>query len=217
VICIYTRTVADAEQTTDPGARERGKLHTRERLRNAAKELFEERGYDHVTVAEIAARAGVSAKTLFQHFRSKEDLLIGELDDVHQDLVRALRERDPSTTPLEAVTGWLLDWPAQRPPDAFDRFIRMVGSRRSVESMRRRLYDEWENAIVGVLADEANEARPAPHTRLVAAQLVAMIRVLTSPEVRAFVERYPPDGRPQAYREAVVDAAAQLARGLRSV
>jgi AcrR family transcriptional regulator len=206
--------MAGTKQHQVPGVRERAKLHTRQRLLGAAKDLFEERGYDNVTIAEIAARAQVSAKTLFQHFRSKEDLLIGELDEVHQDLIRALGRRDLSKTPLEAVTDWLIQWPAQRPPDAFERFVRLVGGGPSVESVRRRLYDEWENAIVVVLADEANEARPTPRTRLIAAQLIALIRVLTSPEQRAFIERYPPQGRQQAYREAVLDAAAQLARGL---
>jgi AcrR family transcriptional regulator len=196
------------------GAREQGKLRTRRRLRDAAKGLFEERGYDDVTVAEIAARAGVSPKTLFQHFGSKEELLIAELDDVHRELVRSLRERDLSKTPLQTVTEWLIEWAAQRPPDAFDRFVRMVGSGPSVQSMRRRLYEEWENALVTVLADEANEARATPQTRLTAAQLVAMIRVLTSPEQRALIERHPTELRQQAYREAVLDAAEHLARGL---
>jgi AcrR family transcriptional regulator len=196
------------------GVREQGKLQTRLRLRVAAKELFEERGYDDVTVAEIAARARVSRKTLFQHFGSKEELLMAELDAVHEDLLDTLRERDLSQTPLEAVTAWLIEWAARRPSDAFERFVRMVGSGPSVEAMRRRLYEDWENALAAVLADEANEARATPRTRLTAAQLVAMIRVLTSPEQRALIERYPPERRPQAYREAVLDAAAHLAGGL---
>lgn len=199
-----------------PGPREQSKLRTRETLRTAAKELFEERGYDDVTVAEVAARAGVSAKTLFQHFRSKEDLLISELDEIHADLVRTLRQRDRSKSPLDAVTQWLLDWEAQRPSDVYDRFLRMIGTGPSVESMRRRLYDEWENAIVTLLADEANEARPTPRTRMIAAELIAMIRVIISPEVRAFVERNPPDERKQAYEAWVSEASALLAHGLDS-
>jgi AcrR family transcriptional regulator len=196
------------------GVREQGKLQTRQRLRDAAKALFEERGYDDVTVAEIAARAEVSPKTLFQHFGSKEELLVAELGEVHDELVRVLRDRDRSKTPLEAVAEWLIDWAARRPPDAFDRFVRMVGTGPSVEAMRRRLYEEWENAVVAVLADEANEARATPQTRLTAAQLIAMIRVLTSPEQRALIERHPPELHPQAYRDAVLEAAAHLARGL---
>jgi AcrR family transcriptional regulator len=198
------------------GVREREKRRTHENLRVAARELFEERGYDDVTVAEIAERAQVSVKTLFQHFPSKEELLITELDAVHEELIRALSRRDRSMTPLEAVTAWLIEWESERPSDGFERFMRMVGSGPSVEAMRRRLYDEWENRVVVILADEANEARPTPRTRLLAAQLIAMIRVLSSPEAREFVERYPPDQRKEAHEACMREAAALLAGGLDS-
>ncbi len=196
------------------GVRERGKLDTRRKLRDAARDLTEERGYEDVTVAEIAARAGVSVKTLFQHFGSKEELLVAELAEIHEQMLDAVRGRDSSETPLRAVTNWLIEWDSARPSDGFDRFVRMVEGGPLIESLRRRLYDDWENALVEVLADEANEARPSPHTRLVAAQLIAMIRVLTSPESRALIERYPLELRRQAYDEAVWSASDQLANGL---
>jgi AcrR family transcriptional regulator len=196
------------------GARALRKRDTRERLVAAATERFEDQGYDTVTVAEVAAAAGVSVKTLFQHFPSKEDLLIAGLAEIHEDMLAAVRARDRRTTPLQAITAWMLDWESVRPPDGFDRFIRMVGTGPSVESMRRHLYDDWENALVAVLADEANEARPTPRTRLVAAQLISMIRVLSSPEVRALLERCPPEERMNAHAACVNEAAELLANGL---
>jgi AcrR family transcriptional regulator len=196
------------------GVRERRKLQTRERLLKVAKERFERDGYDNVTVAEIAADAGVTAKTLFQHFASKEDLLMADLGGVHAEMIGALRERERGTTALQAVAAWLLDWEARRPADGYDRFIRMVGTGPGVESMRCRLYDQWEGAVVEVLADEANEARPNPQTRMVAAQLIAMIRVLTSPEVSASLERYPPEERRQAFMDFTREATETLAHGL---
>jgi AcrR family transcriptional regulator len=206
--------VASVERPEGLGVRERRKLGTRRKLLRAAKDRFEEHGYHNVTVAEIAADAGVSVKTLFQHFRSKEDLLLAELAEIHDDMIAAVRARDRGKTPLQAVTDWIVDWESRRPPDGFDRFVRMVGTGPSVESMRRRLYDDWENALVAVLADEANEARPTPQTRLIAAQLISMIRVLTSPEVRALLERYPPEERMRAHEAWVLEAAALLAGGL---
>src|SRR5436190_24026647 len=97
--------------TTAPasfGVRGQRRQLVREALLETAKELFAERGYDNVTVAEIAARAGVSVKTLFQHFRSKEDLLLAELDAVHERLLTALRERDPGRTPVDALKEWMV-------------------------------------------------------------------------------------------------------------
>jgi AcrR family transcriptional regulator len=206
--------MSTSDRDVSIGPRALGKLETRQRLRDAARELTEERGYNAVTVAEIASRAGVSVKTLFQHFGSKEELLVAELAEIHDQMIEAVRTRDPSKTPLRAVTDWLIDWNAHRPSDSFDRFMRMVGGGPTVESLRRRLYDDWENTLVDVLADEANEARPTPRTRLIAAQLIAMIRVLTSPESQALLERYPLDERSQAFEESVTDASKQLARGL---
>lgn len=206
--------MAGSEETAALGLRERKKLQTRDRLLGAARERFEEHGYDNVTVAEIAADAGVSVKTLFQHFDSKEALLLAELDEVHAEMIEAVRGRAQGETPLEAVTAWLLEWEAQRPPDGFDRFMRMVGSGPAVESMRRRLYDEWETALVAVLADEANEARPNPRTRFVAAQLITMIRVLTSPEVTAALERFPAAERQAAHMAWTREAADMIARGI---
>jgi AcrR family transcriptional regulator len=198
----------------EPGVRERRKRDTRERLQHAATTRFEEDGYDDVTVAQIAADAGVSVKTLFQHFPAKEDLLLAGLAEIHSDMIAAVRARDPATTPLQAVTAWLVEFESRRPADGFDRFVRMVGTGPSVEGMRRRLYDEWENALVDVLADEANEARPTPRTRLIAAQLIGMIRVLSSPEVRALLERLPPEDRGEAHQAWTLEAASLLADGL---
>jgi AcrR family transcriptional regulator len=194
--------------------RQRRKRDTRERLLAAATARFEEDGYDHVTVAEIAGDADVSVKTLFQHFPAKEDLLLAGLAQIHDEMIATLRARDPAQSPLQAVTDWILDWERRRPPDGFDRFVRMVGTGPSVEAMRRRLYDDWENALVVVLADEANEARPTPRTRLIAAQLIGMIRVFSSPEVRELLQRHPPQERMAAHQAWVLEAAELLAGGL---
>jgi AcrR family transcriptional regulator len=195
-----------------PGIREQRKRLIREELLHSAQELFRERGYDNVTVAEIAAGAGVSVKTLFQHFRSKEDLLLSELDAVHARLLTALRTRDREQSLVEAVTQWLLSERTDDRPDGLERWHRSVGTSQAVAAMRRRLYEEWENGIVRVLADEANEARPTPRTRLIAAQLVCLVRVISSPEVREFVNQHPLEDRPAVY-EAWIGEAAQLLNG----
>jgi AcrR family transcriptional regulator len=203
-----------ASGETPLGIRAKRKQATRDELLQTASELFAQRGYDNVTVAEIAAGAGVSVKTLFQHFRSKEDLLLAELDQTHERLLTALRERDPDDSPVDALVAWMSSEIENSPPDGMERWERTVGNSPAVAALRRRLYERWEIAIARVLADEANEARPTPRTRLLAAELVAIVRVTSSDEVREFVLRHPSRDRRVAYKQWLEQASGLVARGL---
>ncbi len=90
----------------DPDSlRERKKLRTREAIADAALELFAERGFDNVTVAEVAAAAEVSEKTVFNHFSCKEELLF-DLDPALEDeLISRVRTRAPGVPVLDALRG----------------------------------------------------------------------------------------------------------------
>jgi AcrR family transcriptional regulator len=197
------------------GARELRKQRTRRALLDAAEELFAQRGYEDVTVAEIAAAAGVSVKTLFQYFRSKEDLLFADQNRMRDEIVTALRDRGRELSPLEALTEWLLQEVAiDDTAEGVERYHRSIGTSQAVASRLRRLWEDYEDGIARELADEANEAVPSPRTRLIAAQLTAMIRVTTSPEVRRFVARHPSNDPRSAMQDWVRQAAELVARGL---
>jgi AcrR family transcriptional regulator len=75
------------------GLREAKKLQTRETIAAEAMRLFAKRGFDHVTVAEVAEAAGVSEKTVFNYFPTKEDLFFDEVPARRAALVAAVRER----------------------------------------------------------------------------------------------------------------------------
>ena len=92
----------------EPGLRERKKLRTRMAIHEAAMNLFAERGYDHVTMAEIARAADVAPATVFTHYASKEDL-VHELRHMANDRLRAaLVTRAPEIGVLAAVKEWQL-------------------------------------------------------------------------------------------------------------
>jgi len=79
------------------------RIATRQAISNAATLLFFERGFDHVTVDEIAAAAEVGRMTVFNHFPRKEDMFFDRDEEVREILREALRQRDPRVSPIETL------------------------------------------------------------------------------------------------------------------
>jgi AcrR family transcriptional regulator len=95
-----------------PRTGERGGPQTRAKISQVATRLFLERGFDAVTVAEVAREAGVSSVTVFKHFPRKEDLLLDRQVDAADVLRSAVRDRAPGVdvlASLRAATLRLLD------------------------------------------------------------------------------------------------------------
>jgi AcrR family transcriptional regulator len=79
----------------------------RERILDATVELAEKGGFENVRLREVAAASGVALGTVYRHFRSKEDLLVGALSREMEALQRAIRRRPPrGDTPLERAIGF---------------------------------------------------------------------------------------------------------------
>lgn len=92
------------------GLRERKKAAARQAMSDAATRLFEQRGFERVTLSEIAAAADVSVKTIFNYFGSKEDLFFDAEPQALQNLLAALRDR-PDESRARAVRSLLLEGP----------------------------------------------------------------------------------------------------------
>jgi AcrR family transcriptional regulator len=82
----------------DDGRLVRGR-RSRERIRNAATDLFRERGFDGATLREIARRAGMGASSIYRHVRSKEELLVDELAKLQEDAWLQFRKQDDRKRP----------------------------------------------------------------------------------------------------------------------
>ncbi|MEV4441338.1 TetR/AcrR family transcriptional regulator [Streptomyces sp. NPDC049577] len=155
------------------GLRERKKRQTRQHISDVATGLFLERGFDAVTVAEIAAAAEVSVNTVYNYFPAKEDLFLDREDDAVGWLAAAVRGREPGESAAGAVLRALRAEIVAVSPrlglvDGYDRFLRVIdGSpalRARVLGMRRRAAE----ALTAVLAEERADG-PVPG--LVASQL----------------------------------------------
>ncbi|HEY3464492.1 MAG TPA: TetR family transcriptional regulator [Amycolatopsis sp.] len=87
----------------DHGLRERKKQATRQLISNVATGLFAERGFEEVTVAEIAEAAGVSKMTVFNYFPRKEDLFLDRHADRLRELTEVVRDRPAGTSAVTAL------------------------------------------------------------------------------------------------------------------
>jgi AcrR family transcriptional regulator len=90
------------------GLRERKKEQTRRLIAEIARRRFAERGFEAVTVAEIAREAEVSEKTVFNYFPTKEDLVYWQLESFEQELLATIRERPAGESALSAFRRFVL-------------------------------------------------------------------------------------------------------------
>src|SRR5579864_9843477 len=93
----------------EQGLRERKKLQTRRHIFEVARRLFDERGFESVTVAEIARAADVSEVTVFNYFPTKEDLFYGGMQFFEEQLLEAVRDRPRGETPVKALRRRLVE------------------------------------------------------------------------------------------------------------
>ena len=104
----HTVVVATTAQP-EPGLRERKRRRTRAALIDAGRRLFEERGYDATTIADIAAAADIGTRTFFAYFESKEQLLFPESDHRVQAALDAIADRAESDAPAQVLLRALDD------------------------------------------------------------------------------------------------------------
>ncbi|MEU6329525.1 TetR/AcrR family transcriptional regulator [Streptomyces sp. NPDC047049] len=163
--------------------RERKKLRTRQRISGEATLLFIQRGFDNVTVAEVARAAEVSTMTVFNYFPRKEDLFLDRIPEARELIIRAVRERGADESPLAALRRLALGLLAERHPlaavgEGFEHFYRTVLDSPALRARGREAVEEMESTLAALLAEAAggDADRPGPDARLAAALIVAGIR-----------------------------------------
>ena len=134
------------------GLRARKKRVAREAIAATARRLFAERGFDAVTVAEIAAAADVSEKTVFNHFPTKEDLAFAGREQGLVRLVADIRQRPPGTAVLEvfrALTATVIDDLVAPGDEELLTAARII---RNSRTLQERLTVGWESGAAAVTA-----------------------------------------------------------------
>ncbi|PWW63493.1 acyl-CoA-like ligand-binding transcription factor [Actinokineospora spheciospongiae] len=190
------------------GLRDRKKRETRTALSDAALDLAAERGLDHVTVDDIAERAGVSTRTFFNYFPSKEDAVLIPDDDLGTRIRTMVLNRPRHEPPLTAVREMLLDEIGTADVDHHRWVLRMQVVRQHPDLLNRAFLSgaATEQQLAHALAERLD--LPADHTypRLVAAAAGAAFRVA--------ITRWSTPTDPPVLADVLSEAFHLLERGL---
>lgn len=169
--------------------RERKKRETRQRIADVAMGLFMLRGFEKVTVAEVAEAADVSVNTVFNYFHTKEDLFFDREDVAVESMGRVVAARPEGISAVEALRRDFQaaleerDWRYGIAGGAPD-FFRMVTESPALVARLRHMSELRERYLARVLAEETDAGPDDPTPRLVAAQMVALIRTVSDEYLR---------------------------------
>jgi AcrR family transcriptional regulator len=162
--------MADSTQEAPLGLRARKKEQTRELIAQTARRLFSERGFERVTVAEVARAADVAEQTVFNYFRSKEDLVYWRLEPFEEELLQTIRDREPGESVLAAFKRFLLarhGLLAQPDAEARERLgalTRMIAQSPALLARERQILAAYTDALAALIAEEtrgrAGDVRP---------------------------------------------------------
>jgi AcrR family transcriptional regulator len=206
------------------GLRELKKERTRHHIADVAGRLFAERGFDRVSVAQVAHEAQVAEATVFNYFRTKEDLFYSRLETFETRLVEAIKERDPGEPVAAAfrryllATGGLLAQVEAGDADALERLRtmnRVISASPALLAREQQVFADATAAVAAALAAEQGIQADDVGARVAANALMGVHRALID-YVR---HRVLSDEEPGRLAAEVADRAADafdlLDRGLR--
>jgi AcrR family transcriptional regulator len=160
--------------------RERSKQYVRRQIAGTALGLFLAQGFDKVTVAQVAAAAGVAEKTVYNHFPTKAHLAFDEDPAVLDGLVAAVANRPQGQSALAAVRGFLSSvadrMGDEHPAEARAAFRRMVADSPALQAHQRQMAAGYERALAAVLAEQTGMPAGAPEPFTAAVALVGALR-----------------------------------------
>lgn len=182
--------------SNQPGHRDRKKAATRQAISDVATRLFVERGFENVSIDEIAREAAVARKTVFNYFPRKEDLVF-DREEESRELVRhalAARGKQSPVRAFQALMRALLEdqHPIFRINKRPIQFWRTVADSAALVTHARKLQGTLADDLAGMLSDAAGKPPTDPNARLAAAMLMDTLVIAYGEALRAFREKRKP-------------------------
>ncbi|MEU5995344.1 TetR/AcrR family transcriptional regulator [Spirillospora sp. NPDC047418] len=194
----------------EPGLRERKKRETRRRISDIATGLFMTRGFDNVTIADVARTADVSVNTVFNYFKTKEDLFFDRQDEIIEATGRDFRDRRPGEGAAALFRRRFFEGlDARAYQTAFHEgsevWSRTVRDSPALTARSRQMMRRAEDHLARLLAEDTGAGPDDPAPRIAAAMIFAVQTRL----VEQIAERKSAGETLQEMRDDVYAAAAR--------
>jgi len=200
------------------GLRERKKQQTRQQIFEAARALFETKGFDQVSVAEIARAADVSEVTVFNYFPTKEDLFYGGMQFFEEELIESVRSRPKGESVIRAFRRRLLEGAARletrQSAEAILKAARAVPASPSLAAREREIMERYTQGLADLLAQETAADPTDIEPLSVASALMSTHRALVGHVRRRVLAGHRGTRLAEDYRSQARRAFARLERGL---
>lgn len=159
------------------GLRERKRRETRQRIAESAQRLFMADGYDATTLEAIAAEAGISRRTFFSYFRSKDDIVTfwrdADAAQLHADLLKA----SPDAHPLDAVRDVMVKNVGRYTTEQMTALDNLMRSSDALLARKQAHYAEQEEALFRTLCEVWRQPERRQALRLVAMGSIGATRL----------------------------------------
>jgi AcrR family transcriptional regulator len=136
------------------GLREQKKQATRRHIAEEAMRLFVQRGFDHVTVADVAEAAGVSEKTVYNYFPTKEDLFWDEVPEREAALVSAVRDRKPGESISAALQRVQAGQCKRFCSPRFATFARVIEGSPALQAKELEIMARYSDSLAAAIREE---------------------------------------------------------------
>ncbi|HXD67603.1 MAG TPA: TetR family transcriptional regulator [Solirubrobacteraceae bacterium] len=204
----------------DEGLRERKRRLTRQLISDAATAMFATRGFDSVKVSEVADRVGVSEKTIYNYFPTKESLVLDTADEAVERMARALRERGPGESLTAAVVRAIredMERFDQAPDELIEfipLFLGMIDSTPALRAAWLEMHDRLANVARDELAAQAGIDPRDPEPIAAARALAGLAEVALESRIRRIREGLRGEELQRAADDDLERAARLLETGL---
>lgn len=172
--------VADSAEDASPeGLRERKRRKTRYRIAETALGLFLTHGFEGTTLDVIAEEAGISRRTFFSYFKSKDDILLFWQDAHWRTIYEDLLKTSPDESPLDAVRDIMVKHMARYTTEEMVAIDTLMRSSPTLMSRKQAFYGEQEQVLFSKLCEVWRQPERRAALRVVAMVSMGAMRVTT--------------------------------------